>query len=214
MPDPVRILPYGDRAVLVEVDGHEAVAAWSAAIRRGLGDRSAVLEIVPAARTVLVVVDPEVLPLAEVRAVVGALEPDPAQAPCGAIVEIRVRYDGADLADVAATSGLAVADVVRLHSTATYTSAFCGFAPGFAYLTGLDPRLQFPRRATPRPKVPKGSVAIASEYCGIYPNDMPGGWHLLGHTDTPLWDLGRAEPALLPPGTRVRFVPVDAPVPR
>jgi KipI family sensor histidine kinase inhibitor len=209
MHEAVRLLPYGDRAVLVELDATSDVTAWTAALRRATHEQPGVVDIVPAARTVLVVVDPDRMPLEQVRSLVTGLRPEPADRVIGAVVDIHVRYDGADLAAVAAATGLDVTEVVLLHAARTYTSAFCGFAPGFAYLTGLDPRLHLPRRPTPRPKVPTGSVAIAAEYCGIYPNDMPGGWHLLGRTDAALWDLGRTEPALLTPGTRVRFHPVD-----
>jgi KipI family sensor histidine kinase inhibitor len=204
-----RLLPYGDRAVLVELGPDGDVPAWANALRRATHDIAGVVDIVPAARTVLVVVDPDRVPLDSVRALVERLEPGPADRPTGPVVEIPVRYDGADLMAVAAATGLDVEALVSLHAAPTYTAAFCGFAPGFAYLTGLDPRLHLPRRATPRPKVPKGSVAIAAGSCGIYPNDMPGGWHLLGSTDVLLWDLSRTEPALLTPGTRVRFRPVD-----
>jgi KipI family sensor histidine kinase inhibitor len=116
-----------------------------------------------------------------------------------------VRYDGADLGAVAAATGLAVDDVIARHTSASYTVAFCGFMPGFSYLVGVDARLQLPRRATPRTAVPGGAVAIASEFTAIYPSASPGGWHLLGITDAVLWDESREVPALLPPGTRVRF---------
>ena len=97
--------------------------------------------------------------------------------------------------------------MIALHSGADYTVAFCGFMPGFAYMTGLPAALHLPRRATPRERVPVGAVAIAAEYAGVYPRESPGGWHLLGRTDAVLWDDGREPPALLPPGTRVRFRP-------
>jgi KipI family sensor histidine kinase inhibitor len=120
-------------------------------------------------------------------------------------VTLPVRYDGADLDAVAAASSLTASEVVRRHSSATYVAAFCGFAPGFAYLTGLDPALHLPRRSTPRTRVPAGAVAIAGDYTAVYPHPSPGGWHLLGHTDAPVWDVERPRPNLLVPGTRVRF---------
>ncbi len=92
-----------------------------------------------------------------------------------------------------------------MHSGAGYTVRFCGFAPGFAYLDGLDPRLHVPRRDDPRTSIPAGSVAIAGEFAGVYPRASPGGWRLLGRTDASLWDVDRDPPALLTPGTRVRF---------
>ncbi len=118
---------------------------------------------------------------------------------------LPVVYDGDDLATVAEYAACAIDDVVRRHLAGEYTVAFCGFAPGFAYLTGLDERLHVPRRASPRTAVPAGSVAIAGEYTAAYPRPSPGGWQLLGHTTATLWDTDRPDPALLVPGTRVRF---------
>ena len=120
---------------------------------------------------------------------------------------LEVVYDGADLEDVAQACELTIRDVIQLHSTADYTVAFCGFVPGFAYLVGLPELLQLPRRSTPRTRVPAGAVAIAAEFTGVYPRESPGGWHLLGRTGMPLWDDSRNPPALLAPGTRVRFRP-------
>jgi KipI family sensor histidine kinase inhibitor len=121
-------------------------------------------------------------------------------------VEIPVTYDGEDLGEVAALTGLSEAEVVARHQGASYRVAFCGFSPGFAYLTGLPRELHVPRRETPRTVVPAGSVAVAGDYASVYPRASPGGWRLLGRTDVPLWDLDRDPPALLRPGTRVRFV--------
>lgn len=196
----MRLLPYGPRAVLAEFDTlHDVMAAAS-----GWRDRriTGVIDIVPAARTVLVVHDGSLLTeqlIVPTAAHVGASD--------GIPVVLDVVYNGDDLADVALDTGLSVDAVIDLHSTAEYTVAFCGFMPGFAYLVGLPEVLQLPRRATPRTRVPAGSVAIATEFAGVYPRESPGGWHLLGHTDAVLWDDGRTPPALLPPGTRVRFRP-------
>ena len=96
---------------------------------------------------------------------------------------------------------------MRRHSECTYTVAFCGFMPGFAYMVGLPPELHLPRRDTPRTRVPAGAVAIAAEFAGVYPRESPGGWHLLGRTDATLWDETGSVPALLAPGTTVRFRP-------
>lgn len=192
------LLPYGPRAVLAEFDSLAAVMQAASAWRTA--DRSGVVDIVPAARTVLVVhdatFDREWLhePLTTTS-----------RATTGDLVTIEVVYDGEDLATVAAELQMSTDEVVRLHSAAEYTVAFCGFMPGFAYLTGLDPRLLLPRRATPRTRVPAGSVAIAAEFSAVYPRESPGGWHLLGRTDAPMWVDDREPPALLPPGTRVRF---------
>lgn len=124
------------------------------------------------------------------------------------VVEIPVRYDGADLEEVARRCGLSVDEVVSLHTGCAFIVRFCGFSPGFAYLGGLPERLHLPRRDSPRTRVPNGSVAIAAHYSAVYPRESPGGWHLLGTTDTPMWDLRRETPMLLQPGDRVRFVPL------
>ncbi len=120
-------------------------------------------------------------------------------------VVLPVRYDGADLAEVAALWGVAEEEVARVHSGIEFRVAFCGFAPGFGYLTGLPERLHVPRRATPRTAVPAGSVGLAGPYTGVYPRSSPGGWQLIGRTDAVLWDPAREPAALLAPGTRVRF---------
>ena len=196
----VRLLPYGPRAVLAEYDTLDEVMGVAAELRRRA--LPGVVEVVPAARTVLVVHDGAVPGLDDVLR-----NPTAASAPTAAPVVVPVRYDGQDLADVAARAGLTVDQVVGLHSGAAYTVAFCGFLPGFAYLVGLPPLLHLPRRATPRSRVPAGSVAIAGEFAGVYPSASPGGWHLLGTTDVALWDDSREVPALLAPGTPVRFEP-------
>lgn len=195
----MNLLGYGPRAVLAEFDSLDEVMAASAAWRAA--DLPGVVDLVPAARTVLVVHD-------------GRLDTALLQPPVdlhvgedGPLVEVPVRYDGDDLAWLAEQTGLSVADVVALHSGAEYRCAFCGFMPGFSYLVGLPERLHLPRRATPRTRVPAGSVAIASEFAAVYPGASPGGWHLLGTTDLAMWDDARTPAATLPPGTRVRFVP-------
>ena len=191
----------GLEAVLVD-DPPGGPAAWSAGLRWS-GQRGLV-DVVPAASTVLVRFASEhecregVLHFADVEPVSLAAADDE--------VVIPVRYDGPDLDAVAADIGLTVEEVVLAHSGASYRVAFCGFAPGFGYLTGLPDRLHLPRRATPRTNVPAGSVAIAAGYAAVYPADSPGGWHLLGSTEIVLFDPDRDPPALLVPGTPVRFV--------
>ncbi len=114
-------------------------------------------------------------------------------------------YDGPDLADVAALTGLTEAEVIERHQAGDYRVGWLGFAPGFGYLTGLDPRLQVPRLDSPRLSVPAGAVAIAGGLAAVYPAASPGGWRLLGHTNAPLFDADRTPPSLLTPGQRVRF---------
>jgi KipI family sensor histidine kinase inhibitor len=118
---------------------------------------------------------------------------------------IPVRYDGVDLEAVAASAGLSVEGVVASHSGRTYTVDLLGFVPGFAYLSELDAALQLPRRAQPRPRVAAGSVAIAAAQTAVYPLDTPGGWHIIGRTQTTMFDPTRDPPALLAPGDTVRF---------
>ncbi|MFC8720183.1 5-oxoprolinase subunit PxpB [Kitasatospora sp. NPDC057198] len=203
----MRVLRCGSDAVLIEAEDAEQVQRLHAALRdappTGTG------ELVPAARTVLLRYDPAATDWQRLRAAVTALplrEAPPAAA--AETVRIPVRYDGPDLAEVARLAGLTPRQVVERHTAARYRVAFCGFAPGFAYLTGLDPRLRVPRRAEPRTRVPAGAVAVADEYTGVYPRTSPGGWQLLGSTDLPLWDPAADPPTRLRPGTAVRFVAV------
>lgn len=211
--------PCGDTAILVEVDDLPAVLGLRSAIEaavQGPDDEVAdrlegVLDLVPAARTLLVVARSATeLPAvrAAVAAVAGGLEAGrlPPASAGHAEVPIPVRYDGVDLDDVAALTGLSRQQVVAAHTGRPWTVGFCGFAPGFAYLVGGDPRLEVPRRSEPRTSVPAGAVALAGLYSGVYPRSSPGGWQVIGHTAAPLWDVGRQPPALLRPGARVRFV--------
>jgi allophanate hydrolase subunit 1 len=202
----MRSLPVGDHGLLFELDSSEAALALHAELlrRAAAGALPAVREIVPAARTVLLsgvdepgwfaaeLADWDIPPLGHGQQTT---------------VELPVRYDGPDLADVADAWGVAPDAVARIHSGTEFRVAFCGFAPGFGYLTGLPERYRVPRRATPRTGVPPGSVALAGPYTGVYPRSSPGGWQLIGTTDAVLWDPRRNPAALLTPGTRVRFVP-------
>jgi len=196
------VLPCGDRALLVEVAGLPEVAAVRTALERAPlpGQR----DLVPAARTVLVVLDraPSDLDVATLR----RLDPDAsAGVAAGKSLELPVVFDGADLARVAELTGRGVAALVEALTTAELTVAFGGFAPGFGYLSGLPEELHVPRRATPRTRVPAGSVALAGPFAGVYPQASPGGWQLIGRTDAVLFDVDRDPPALLVPGTAVRF---------
>ncbi|KUN20975.1 allophanate hydrolase [Streptomyces antibioticus] len=204
----MRALPVGDAALLVEVSsGEEAQALHAELLRRRAEGSLSVREIVPAARTVLLdgLTDP-----ARLAAELSVADIPPAPPRARAVVELPVRYDGPDLADVAAHWGVAPHEVARIHAATEFSVAFCGFAPGFGYLTGLPERYDVPRRATPRTAVPAGAVALAGPYTGVYPRSSPGGWQLIGTTEAVLWDHARVPAALLSPGTRVRFVPVGA----
>jgi KipI family sensor histidine kinase inhibitor len=200
----MRLLPYGDRAVLAEVPDSATVLAVHAALRRLA--LPGVVELVPAARTVLVQFDLDRIDRVRLSTIMEDLDLSSSDTVFGEDVRLPVRYDGADLASVAEAADCTVADVIRRHSSPEYTVAFCGFAPGFSYLTGLDRRLHLPRLATPRTQVPAGSVAIAGEYTGVYPSSSPGGWRLIGRTPLTLWRPEEDQPATLVPGTRVRFV--------
>ncbi|MFE1186260.1 5-oxoprolinase subunit B family protein [[Kitasatospora] papulosa] len=204
----VRVLEAGPRALLVELPcGEDAEAFHAELLRRRAAGELLVREIVPGARTVL-------LDGVEDRALAGRLRSwtvprlDRGE---GEAVEIPVVYDGPDLADVAEAWGVAVDEVPRLHARTEFRVAFCGFAPGFGYLTGLPGHLSVPRRTTPRTRVPAGALALAGPYTGVYPRTSPGGWQLIGRMPGPeaLWDPGREPAALLGPGTRVRFVPAE-----
>ncbi|RKN64938.1 allophanate hydrolase subunit 1 [Streptomyces klenkii] len=201
---PRRPLRVGPHALLVEVAGGEEAQALHAELlrRRAAGTLPAVTEIVPAARTVLLdgLADPQALAADIVR-----WDVPPLAASGGTPVVLPVRYDGADLAEVAALWGVAADEVAGIHSGLEFRVAFCGFAPGFGYLTGLPAHLHVPRRATPRTAVPAGAVGLAGPYTGVYPRSSPGGWQLIGRTDAVLWDAAREPAALLAPGTRVRF---------
>ncbi|HKY91645.1 MAG TPA: allophanate hydrolase subunit 1 [Nevskiaceae bacterium] len=190
----------GRDAVLVEVDDRAAVQRLYAELRRRRPE--GLVDIVPAARTVLLA-GPHAVTVAEA---LSSWTLPPTLALAGDTVEIPVVYDGEDLALVAQHAGRSIREVVELVGATDFVAAFTGFAPGFAYLTGLPAALHMPRRDSPRPRVPAGSLAIAGEYAGVYPRATPGGWNLLGHTTASLWDADRDPPALIAPGTRVRFV--------
>jgi KipI family sensor histidine kinase inhibitor len=198
----MRLLPCGDRAVLVEVaDTTEALALYASLREDPL---PGVVDLVPAARTVLVTFENPSRTAAAADLAHRPLNTTVRHQPRA--VQIPVSYDGPDLAEVASLAGLTEEDVAARHRDTTYIVGFIGFAPGFAYLTGRDPALHVPRRATPRTRVPAGSVAVAGPYTAVYPAQSPGGWRIVGHTVLALWDLDRDPPSLLRPGDRVRFV--------
>ena len=200
----MRLRPAGERGLLVEVEDLETVHRLHAALREL--DPPGVVELVPGYRTVLIVADPaHAAVLDDLAARLPKLELPPAEAVAGETVEIPVSYDGEDLPEVASLTGLEPEEVVRRHTAPEYTVAFLGFSPGFPYLVGLDPALEVTRRDTPRTSIPAGSVGLAGNQTGIYPTASPGGWQLIGHTEVTLFDPTRDPPALLAPGTRLRF---------
>lgn len=190
---------FGRDNLLVELDDAEqALALYEEARRREV----VASDIVSAARTVLfegvsdVAALESSLPGWDLRPSVSS----------GDLVEVPTTYDGEDLAWVARQWDMTRDEVVATHTAAELVVAFCGFAPGFPYCTGLPERLSVPRHDSPRPRVPAGSVGLAGAFTGIYPTASPGGWRLVGRTDLRLWEVDREQPATLAPGTRVRFV--------
>ena len=211
----VRWLPCGDAAALAEVDDLDTVLRLHAAVaaRREDGGLPGVLDVVPAARTLLLRCASTADLERAVETVVGLDLPDAPPA-SGEEVTVEVTYDGEDLADVAAHLGCDADEVVRRHTATPWRVAFTGFAPGFGYLVpdlpdGGSHPLAVPRRPESRTAVPAGAVGLAGEFSGVYPRSSPGGWQLIGSTATPTWDVDRDPPALLTPGTRVRFAALD-----
>jgi len=202
------ILAYGDRALLLECGSTDDVLALAAALRDEC--MPGVVEIVPGARTLLLTLaGPNWLGAVRTRLAGLDIPPPPVPTAEESRVVIDVVYDGADLNEVAQMLGMDAAHVVAAHTETPWRVGFGGFAPGFAYLVDGDRRLNVPRRAEPRTRVPAGSVALAGEFSGIYPRESPGGWQLIGRTAEHLWDPDRPRPALLVPGMWVQFRAVD-----
>ncbi|HEX7385793.1 MAG TPA: 5-oxoprolinase/urea amidolyase family protein [Castellaniella sp.] len=209
----MRLLPAGDRALLMELGSLTEVLALFRQV--ALHPLDGVSEVVPAARTVLVRFDPSVVPASRVQAWLQSLGQQAemsvrssAQRPVATMpcVEIPVHYIGEDLDEVAQMLQVSRRELIERHVGTAYQAAFAGFAPGFVYLSGGDPLLQgVTRRAVPRTRVPASSVAIAGGFSAVYPSESPGGWRLLGVTPLKMWDLVRQPPALVQPGSCVRF---------
>ena len=193
----------GRSALLIQCRDGDEVEAWRAELwrRRDAGELDAA-DIVPGARTVLL---DGVAP--GTAALIQRWTPAAAARPAAAVqVEVPAWFDGDDLPDVADRWGLSTGEAVARLVNTRFTVAFCGFAPGFAYLRGLRDEWAVPRLPAPRPRVPAGAIALAGGYAGIYPASSPGGWRLIGRTDVELFNVRREPPALLTPGTRVRLV--------
>jgi KipI family sensor histidine kinase inhibitor len=187
-----------DNVLVVLEDGQQALALYEEARRRQV----VASDIVAAASTVLF---EGVVDVAALAGSVAGWDLHPS-ASSGKLVEVPTTYDGQDLHDVARLWDMTRDEVVATHTGTDFVVAFCGFAPGFPYCTGLPERLAVPRLDSPRPKVPAGSVGLAGPFTGVYPSASPGGWRLLGRTELSLWEPDRDPPATLVPGTRVRFV--------
>lgn len=215
-----RIEPLGDSALLVTLGEsidplvNDQVHRLADAVQRLRASDSRFGAPTPAYASLLVPFDPLEIPFEEAaRTIAGLAEGSPAVAPAEprGLIEIPVRYggaDGPDLERVASLAGLSTEEVVEVHAGTAYRCYMLGFTPGFAYLGPLDPRISTPRLATPRSRVAAGSVGIAGQQTGIYPVESPGGWQLIGRTELRTWDAERDPPALIRPGSSVRFVPV------
>ena len=199
------VFDYGDHALMLQCGSTAEVLTWVDALRAAAVP--GVVDVVPAARTVLVKLDsPRLQGVTRQRLRKMRVTADvDARADRSADVVVDVVYDGPDLAEVANHTGLTTAQVIDAHTSTLWRVGFSGFAPGFAYLVDGDARLRVPRRAEPRTSVPAGSVALVGEFSAIYPRQSPGGWQLIGHTDAVLWDLERPNPALLTQGMWVQF---------
>ncbi len=211
-----RVVPFGEGALLVELA--ERFDETTVARARALADawEGAHLGLaVPAYASVLLTFDPETVGPAQAEhdaARLASAGPSHEQAAPGRemghrVIEVPTRYDGADIADVAARSGVSVDELVALHAGRTYTAFFLGFLPGFAYCGRLDPRIVAPRLDRPRERVPAGAVAVADGQTAVYPSASPGGWRLIGSTDLVMFDPRAGDPARIHAGDRVRFVP-------
>lgn len=203
----MRFLPVNLDALLVELDDLPQTLALLASLQAE--PLAGIVELVPAARTLLVRFKPTTVSHDELVARIGRRNLTAAVARASTRIEIPVDYQGEDLDEVAHMLGISRQEVIRRHTGSDYTVAFTGFAPGFAYLSGGHPSLNVPRRTTPRTRIPAGAVGLAGQFSGVYPQASPGGWQIIGVTATPMWDLGREVPALLQPGFTVRFVDVS-----
>jgi KipI family sensor histidine kinase inhibitor len=199
------VLDYGDQGLMLQCGSTAEVLAWADALRTAALPH--VLDIVPAARTVLVKLDgPRNQGVIRQRLRKMRITADgAAPADRSADVVVDVVYDGPDLAEVASHTGLTTAQVINAHTSTPWRVGFGGPVPGFAYLLDGDPRLRVQRHSEPRTSVPAGSVVLADEFSAIYPRQLPGAWQIIGHTDAVLWDTDRPNPALLTQGMWVQF---------
>ena len=204
----MRFLPVNRQAILVELADLQQTLVLLASLQAQ--PIAGVQELVPAARTILVYFSPQNITVAALVQAIAGRDLQGSVQRSDVLVEIPVHYNGEDLAEAAQMLNISPDEVVRRHTGSEWSVAFTGFAPGFAYLTGGDAIFNVPRRATPRAKVPAGAVALAGTFSAVYPQASPGGWQIIGVTDTAMWDLERDLPALLQPGYRVRFVDVGA----
>lgn len=197
----MRVLTASDRALLVETEDLAEAMRLDLAWRVVPG----VDELVPGARSVLVRFDPALVSARTLAARLRRASATDEHIPPAGEAVIPVRYDGEDLTEVARLLGVSTDEVVTRHLASRWQVAFSGFAPGFGYAVGSDPLFDVPRRPSPRTRVPAGSVGLAGHFTGVYPRESPGGWQLIGRTDAVMWNIDRDPPALVAPGTVIRF---------
>ncbi|MDU0478257.1 allophanate hydrolase subunit 1 [Staphylococcus chromogenes] len=218
----MHINPCGEQGILIDVTAEDAELSGLSQLFTVLRIKDEVaswqlpgiVDLVPAATTLLIMLDTTQILPKEVAARVSTIDlakPVHSNSAQNRELEIPVRYDGPDLAQVAELLGMSPEALVAKHQDTVWTAAFGGFAPGFAYLVAENPLGNAPRLSSPRPSIPAGSVGLAGEFSGVYPQSSPGGWQLIGSTDTKMWDVSRTDrPAFILPGDNVRFVEVKA----
>jgi len=209
-----QITPAGDRALLVTVGRtiDPSLLGQVLALDRALADRrpSGLISTVPAYASLLCHYDPETTDAARLAASIRQLDGQTdASIPFGPVVDVPTRYDGPDMADVALKTNLTPAAVIEAHASREYLVYCVGFAPGFTYCGALPDQLVVPRLASPRLRVPAGSIGVAGRQTGIYAVESPGGWNLIGRTALRLFDAAADPPARFKPGDRLRFVPMS-----
>ncbi|NHB87342.1 5-oxoprolinase/urea amidolyase family protein [Photorhabdus tasmaniensis] len=199
----MRFLPVNLNAIIVELCNLDETLALFDSLNAS--PIPGIEEIIPAARTLLIRFRPNVVSAVKLVRKISSRNLNTRNKTAGKLVEIPVHYNGEDLVEVAEILGITTQEVIKQHTESEYTVAFTGFAPGFAYLVADSDLLRVPRRMTPRARIPAGSVGLAGEFSGIYPQASPGGWQIIGTTPECMWDLSRYPPSLLQPGFRVRF---------
>ncbi len=213
------VRPCGDQAVIIDVLEEDAAAVNGTvldavlALHRSLIalEVPGIIDTVPAAQTLLAVLDTRQITPARFAEIINSIHLSPksvASSTSREPVEIPMLYDGPDLPEVAALTGLGEREVIEAHTSMLWTAAFGGFAPGFYYLVPQTPLFDIPRKQQPRTSIPAGSIGLAGEFSAVYPQQSPGGWQLIGTTDIPMWDVDRWQPSFLQAGDSVRFVEV------
>ncbi|QEM81173.1 urea amidolyase family protein [Halomonas binhaiensis] len=200
----MRFLPVNSHTLMVELEDLQQTLSLFHALQRA--PIKGIVELVPAARTLLTTFQPEVISRQHLIEQLAGCDLDQGSISATRHLKIPVHYEGEDLKHVAELLGISSHEVIQRHTQSTYHVAFSGFAPGFAYLSSDDSLLNVPRRSEPRTRIPPGAVALAGAFSGIYPKASPGGWQIIGHTSLNMWDLDRTPPALLQPGDQVHFV--------